>query len=1163
MPKARLSRCSALAFSIFFPWFPIVPPQVPEAEQPSVAAPAPAEAVVLPGVVIEEISKGSALEKAGLQVGDVILSWERLPNPPANPEGARGNLDNPFDWMWLEIEQAPRGVVRLLGEREDSPLSFEVSPGQWGAAATINFSPSLASWYLRGRLLETRGEVSSAIEEWRSLASWLGHRNANEVEAWLNVRIGKILAEQGSQNEAKSHYLRANGMALDDLAKSQTLDLTAKFFFESGEFQEAEKFFRAALELKKDKSLGDLDIARSMSNLAVALYHQGRKSEVDGYLHTAHETYSKLAPQAPELIKLLRNLGVRAKELGNLDQSIKYHQESIAIAEIVSPNSKAHAASLHELGTLERDSGRMREALAHLSQALELRERLEPKSANLANTLNALSMCYRTQADLDQALVLARRSVQLAESLKGGEGYIVAGLNTIALIENALGQWPEAEADLARALDLAPKSNQAYRLIPLVLANMAMVQENQGHLSEALQTYLKALDLKKKNGLPGEIALTLRSLGILHYRLGKIEQARSYLTEALSLLRKKEPNSVDTADTLGILASVLSESGDAGAARNYFAEALRIIEAVAPTSSVASSIYSNYGLVERRLGSLATAKRLLLQAVELSDSLFLRASNSYVALNNFSGRHYSVYGDAADVYVTLGEVNSALEVSERARGRSLRMQLAERDLLSLSDIPEQVLEKLRHVEKALERTENRVLVIPDNNSDAVHEIKLRLEQRALFREKEQLLAEVRRSSPRLAMLQFPLTLSAEEIRNALDSGTHMIAFLLGATRSFLFSVSHDDDVRVQVLQIGENEIRQRVQTFRSLIAEARLNTVLGQLRAAELRRLSKELYKQLIHPVAEHIEKADRILVVVDGPLHYLPFGALVREVASSDGQLHDEYIAEWKPLHSVLSAAIYADLKRERRGPQQDHALLLGAFGDPKFPADLSKVPEQITDIRVHSAVRRGTLQFEPLPFSRREVEGIAALFPPEKVTISLGEEATEERAKAMAKGTRILHFATHARMDDQFPLNSALALTMPEGFPEDRDNGLLQVWEIFERVRLDADLVVLSACETALGEEQGGEGLIGLTRAFQYAGARTVMASLWSVQDQATSELMIRFYKHLRAGLPKDEALRQAQIELIRGPIEVVNEKGEKTVLDASSPYFWAGFQLYGDWQ
>jgi CHAT domain-containing protein len=195
--------------------------------------------------------------------------------------------------------------------------------------------------------------------------------------------------------------------------------------------------------------------------------------------------------------------------------------------------------------------------------------------------------------------------------------------------------------------------------------------------------------------------------------------------------------------------------------------------------------------------------------------------------------------------------------------------------------------------------------------------------------------------------------------------------------------------------------------------------------------------------------------------------------------------------------------------------------------------------------------------------VEGIAALFPVGHAKIFVGAEATEEEAKKVSKGARILHFAAHARLDDRFPLNSALVLTIPEGFPEDRDNGLLQVWEIFERVRLNADLVVLSACDTGLGEELGGEGLIGLTRAFQYAGARTVMASLWSVQDQATSELMIRFYKHLRAGLTKDRALQAAQQELIRGPIEVTDDKGEKVVKDFSAPYYWAGFQLYGDWQ
>ncbi len=207
--------------------------------------------------------------------------------------------------------------------------------------------------------------------------------------------------------------------------------------------------------------------------------------------------------------------------------------------------------------------------------------------------------------------------------------------------------------------------------------------------------------------------------------------------------------------------------------------------------------------------------------------------------------------------------------------------------------------------------------------------------------------------------------------------------------------------------------------------------------------------------------------------------------------------------------------------------------------------------------------VDFPPLPYTRREIEGIAGLYPSEAVRTYLGAEATEERAKSFGRETRILHFATHGGVDDRFPLDSFVALTIPEEHAGERDNGLLQAWEIFERVRLDADLVVLSACRSALGKELGGEGLIGLTRAFQYAGARTVAATLWSVADRATAELMIRFYRHLRDGKPKDAALRAAQIDLISDPIQVRDETGQTVAMDASAPYYWAAFQLIGDWQ
>jgi CHAT domain-containing protein len=249
-----------------------------------------------------------------------------------------------------------------------------------------------------------------------------------------------------------------------------------------------------------------------------------------------------------------------------------------------------------------------------------------------------------------------------------------------------------------------------------------------------------------------------------------------------------------------------------------------------------------------------------------------------------------------------------------------------------------------------------------------------------------------------------------------------------------------------------------------------------------------------------------------------------------------------------VVSATVYAELKRQRR-TSDDRAVQLVAFGDPLIQDYDADRPERISDAEVRSAVRGG-LELVSLPASRLEVEQIARFYP-KRSRVHLGAEVTEEAAKAVGRETRYLHFATHGFVNEHFPLNSALVLSMPRDAQGGRNNGLLQAWEILEQVRLDADLVTLSACETGLGKEMGGEGLVGLTRAFQYAGARSVLASLWSVSDESTADLMTSFYRYLRAGLTKDVALRTAQIEMIR-------VKGPN-----SHPFHWAGFELIGDWR
>jgi CHAT domain-containing protein len=254
----------------------------------------------------------------------------------------------------------------------------------------------------------------------------------------------------------------------------------------------------------------------------------------------------------------------------------------------------------------------------------------------------------------------------------------------------------------------------------------------------------------------------------------------------------------------------------------------------------------------------------------------------------------------------------------------------------------------------------------------------------------------------------------------------------------------------------------------------------------------------------------------------------------------------EWRPIHTVASATVYAEVRKSRRESAGPPTLV--AFGDPRYPALAKDDSGRIADAQVRSVVTRG-FGLTPIPSTRDEVAAIAALYPSTAIAY-LGDQATEERAKSVGKGVRYLHFATHGLLDERFPLNSALAFTIPESPGEGQDNGLLQAWEVFDAVRVDADLVTLSACDTALGAEMGGEGLLGLTRAFQYAGARSVLASLWSVGDESTARLMERFYRYLGSGETKDRALRAAQLDLIRSA-------------DASAPFHWAAFQLVGDWK
>jgi CHAT domain-containing protein len=463
------------------------------------------------------------------------------------------------------------------------------------------------------------------------------------------------------------------------------------------------------------------------------------------------------------------------------------------------------------------------------------------------------------------------------------------------------------------------------------------------------------------------------------------------------------------------------------------------------------------------------------------------------------------------------------------------------------------LEKARKLTDAeYDRTQGQIRELnPKENAKEIDELLNRL--REVRQKQEVVAAQIKKASPRYAALQYPQPLDLAGTRAALDPGTLLLSYSVGKEKSLLFVVSPDPKrgppLSVFTLPVGEKKLRESVEAFRTLIE--------WNKPSPEFLSRSRSLYDTLLKPAEALIGKNDHLLILPDGPLHTLPWAALVRDVKEGKAQ----YLVEWKPIHTAVSATVYAELRKSRHEGRSDRAIQVAAFGDSRYPTMVAQktvakrgdgteeVEEDTYGDPQVNAVLRGGYKFEPLPASRKEVEQIASIYAP-KAAAYLGSDATEEKAKAIGKDIPLIHYACHAVVNERFPLDSALVFTIPDKPKEGQDNGLLQAWEIFEKVRIDADLVTLSACESGLGKEMGGEGLIGLTRAFQYAGARSILASLWKVEDQSTGELMKHFYQYLKAGKTKDEALRLAQIDLIHSPA-------------FSQPTQWAAFELIGDWR
>jgi|HubBroStandDraft_1064217.scaffolds.fasta_scaffold00908_10 CHAT domain-containing protein/Tfp pilus assembly protein PilF len=1037
------------------------------------------------GVIVEQVDKGSEAETAGVMAGGLITGWSQGQDA--------GEIESPFDWTDFEKERPPRGPVAIRIFSASRARVWTLRNGSPGIAVRPVLRPELAAGWQRCRELEKTNKLAEAAQSWRGLIGQVNSSDPPWLSSWLEYQLAQLLARARQFSESDAAFQKAIELAQPARGSWRlSYEWAATFSNRDDRAGARDRFERALEQARKlaSPSLSEAICLSQLGNVAASLGEWDREEE---YHHQALSIRQMLAPLSIDTSNSLNNLGNLALDRGETDQAENYHRQALVIRQELVPGSALVAASLNNLGNVVSGRGDLAGAEQYYLQALTIQQKFGDMGA--AASLQNLGVMAMYRGDFAPAEDYFLRALVIQRKQNPEGGGTAAVLTNLGSLAAQRKDMVTAERYFKQALaiqqDIAPASRDA----AVCMGDLGDVEWARGDRVSGEAHHRQALAIMEKIAPGGaEIATVLNSAGETAFKGGDLPKAEEYHQRALAIRQKLEPGSTDEAQSLNNLGVVLRSKGETGAAGTYFARAVDALESQ-----------------EERLGGTETVR------------------------SSFRALYGSYYYDLEGALLVQHQPAQAYRVSERARARGLLHMLAERGLMFAADVPADLQRARKRNAADYDNVQAQLAELnATQDKDKISAVQARLHELSVKR--DEIADRIAKASPRFASLQYPLPLDVAATRRILDPGDVLLSYAVAEDRTALFVVAPEGSgpgLSVFTLSVKEKDLQAKVQEFRRLIREHR------EPGNPELMAQSRQLYDLLLRPAESVLAASQRLLVIPDGPLQVLPFAALRRN--------RTEYLVDWKPLHTVVSATVYAEL-RKMRHPAENKAIEIAAFGDPRMPASGQVGIQRSANPDVRAAAERG-FDFGRLPFSRQEVQGIAALFP-RRSQVYLGAEATEEHAKALGKDVRYIHFATHGVLDERFPLNSALVLSVPGQVQPGKDNGLLQAWEIFEQVRLDADLVTLSACNTGLGKELKGEGLIGLTRAFQYAGARSILASLWSVDDFRTMQLMQHFYTELRQGKSKDEALRTAQLELAHSQ-------------SSSAPYYWAGFSLAGDWK
>jgi CHAT domain-containing protein/Tfp pilus assembly protein PilF len=1024
-----------------------------------------------------------------------------------------------------------------------------------------------------------------SIEKYQEALELYRKATDRNWEAKTLNNIGEVYGLLGELRKALEKFNEAlpiwRGVG-DRRGEAATLNNIGAAYRMLGEMQKAVEKYNEALPISR--AAGDRNgEAETLNNIGLAYWLQGETQKALEKFNEALPLWRAVGDRNGEAATL-NNIGQVYQPLGEAQKALEKYIEALPLWREVGDRN-GEAITLNNIGQVYRALGEMQKALEKYNEALQIKREVGDRIGE-AVTLNDVGLVYWSLGEAQKALEKYNEALALSRAV-GNRGGEATTLNNIGLAYRSLGE-PQ------KALD---KYNEALALSRAVgsrggeattLNNIGMVYHSLGDAQKALEKFNEALPLRRAVGDRNGEATTLNNIGLVYRSLGDPQKALEKYNESLPLLREVGDRRGEGI-TLNNIGEIYRSLGETQKALEKYNEALPLSREVGDRNGEAAALLG-IARVEQTRGNLTQARQTIEQAVGLIESLRSNIASQELRTSYFASRQ-EFFESYIDVLMEMHKQNPAaafdalaLAVSERARARSLLELLKETRADIRQGVDSSLLDRERSLQQRLNaraaaqaRLLNRKHT-PEQAAAAAKEIS------AITAEYEEVQTQIRANSPRYAALTQPQPLSLTEIQQqALDRETLILEYSLGKNGSFLFVISQTSLTWRQLPKRTEIEAAARG-VYELLTA---LQPRPGETAAERQARVKEsgerywtqaaELSRMLLGPVASQLGRK-RLAIVADGALQYIPFAALPAPSPGNDEGRNS--VAEPQPLfveHEIVSlpsASTLATLRYETAG-RKPAEKSLAVLADPVFTDDDTRVRRDVgkagakekirsadsekTDIGFMQMTRSGREMevidadagFGRLLSTRREAMAISALVPERERMQALDFEASRATALRPELGEyRIVHFATHGMLNNVHPELSGIVLSLVDeaGHPQD---GFLRLQDIYN-LKLPAELVVLSACQTGLGKEIRGEGLIGLTRGFMYAGAPRVVASLWKVDDRATSELMKRFYQGMLGpeALSPAGALRQAQMSIWKQR-------------QWRAPYYWAAFVLQGEWK